>query len=67
MLVKSSANLYENEKRPQTISKDYEKRNLQGSRVSGSKIFYDDRSENRSETNSQQSRISKLIMKEHEN
>lgn len=38
---------------------------MQGSRISASK-FVDDRSDNRSQTGSQHSRISKYIMKEHE-
>ena len=69
IISKSTANLYEKEKKYTHISKDHSRKllpsDLRGSKVSATKNMYDDRSDNKSETNSQQSRISKLIMKEH--
>ena len=71
-LAKSTVNLYERDKKyAPSVSRDGSRKilktELQGSRVSASKNFLDDRSDNRSDTGSQHSRISKLIMKEHEN
>ena len=52
MISKSTANLYEKEKKYTPISKDHSRKllpsDIRGSRVSASKNIYDDRSDNKS-------------------
>ena len=52
IIAKSSANLYEKERKYQAISRDNSRKimktELQGSRISGSKNAFDDRRDNKS-------------------